>query len=76
MSRLPELTGLDLIRALKRAGFEQIRQSGSHVILRHTADPTRRAVVPVHPGKTLPRGTLQAILRGARLTPDELRGLL
>lgn len=73
---LAELTGLDLIRALRKAGFEPIRQSGSHVVLRHTGDATRRATVPVHKGRTIPRGTLQAILRGARLTVDELRALL
>lgn len=76
MSRLPEVTGTDVIRALRRAGFEQVRQKGSHVLMRHRDDVSRRATVPVHKGKTLPRGTLQAILRGARLTVDELIALL
>jgi predicted RNA binding protein YcfA (HicA-like mRNA interferase family) len=76
VSRLPEVTGTDVIRALRRAGFEQVRQKGSHVLMRHRDDVSRRATVPVHKGKTLPRGTLQAILRGARLTVDELIALL
>jgi predicted RNA binding protein YcfA (HicA-like mRNA interferase family) len=76
VSRVPEVTGIDVIRALRRAGFEQVRQRGSHVLMRHRTDATRRATVAVHEGKTLPRGTLQAILRGARLTIDELIALL
>jgi predicted RNA binding protein YcfA (HicA-like mRNA interferase family) len=76
VSRVPEVTGAEVVRALERAGFEQLRQTGSHVIMRHPTERTRRAAVPVHRGKTLPRGTLQAILRGAGLTIDELIALL
>lgn len=76
MSRLPEVTGAEVVRALERAGFEQVRHTGSHVLMRHHGDPTRRATVPVHRGKTLPRGTLRAILRGARLSTEEFRDLI
>ena len=41
----------DRVRALERAGFIVIRQAGSHVALRHGADATRRATVPVHGSK-------------------------
>jgi predicted RNA binding protein YcfA (HicA-like mRNA interferase family) len=44
-------------------------------MLIHDGDPTRVAVVPVHKGKTLPNGTLRAILKGAGMTPEELRTL-
>ena len=76
MSQAPAVTGAELVRALERAGFERVRQRGSHVSLRHPDAPARRATVPVHRGKTLPRGTLRAILRGAGLTMDELAALL
>jgi predicted RNA binding protein YcfA (HicA-like mRNA interferase family) len=64
------------VRALERAGFIQVRQVGSHVSLRHRDDLTRRATVPVHPGKDLPPGTLRSILRGVRIEVEELRRLL
>ncbi len=76
MSPLLQVNGARLVRALEKAGFIQLRQVGSHVSLRHRDDPTRRATVPVHPGKDIPPGTLRSILRGARLDTEELRGLL
>lgn len=33
--RMPRITSADLMRALKRDGWQQVRQSGSHVILKH-----------------------------------------
>ena len=51
MSKLPSLTGKDIIFALRKAGFEVVRIKGSHHFLRH---PDGRAtVVPVHAGETL-----------------------
>lgn len=76
MSLLPQVNGARLVRALERAGFVQLRQVGSHVTLRHRDDPSRRATVPVHPGKDIPPGTLRSILRGAKLDVEEIRELL
>lgn len=36
MSRLPKLTGEDVVRALSRGGFEVMRQRGSHLFLKHS----------------------------------------
>ncbi|HEY7063754.1 MAG TPA: type II toxin-antitoxin system HicA family toxin [Chloroflexota bacterium] len=70
MSRLPALTGAAVVRALQRAGFEVIRQRGSHVFLRH---PDGRAtVVPMQRGETLGPGLLHRIARDVELTPSEL----
>ena len=76
MTRLPQANGARLARALGRAGFFVAHQRGSHVTLVHRDDPTRIAVVPVHKGKSVTPGTLRTILRGARLTVEELRELL
>jgi predicted RNA binding protein YcfA (HicA-like mRNA interferase family) len=63
-----------LIRALERAGFEKIRQRGSHVFLKH---PDGRAtVVPVHKGEDIGRGLLRKIMRDAKLTEKNLWSLL
>jgi len=61
MPKLPRLSGRDLIRALRRAGFEVIRIKGSHHFLRH-ADG-RCTVIPVHSGEIIGPGLLSKILQ-------------
>ena len=73
--KLPRCTGPDLVRALERAGWVRRRQTGSHVIMGHPANPGR-AVVPVHAGQTLPPGIITRVLRDTGLTLDDLRRLL
>ncbi|NOT01758.1 MAG: type II toxin-antitoxin system HicA family toxin [Phycisphaerales bacterium] len=73
MTRLPVVSGRDLIRALRKVGFELDRQKGSHAIL-FRAEPPTTVTVPDH--RELDRGTLRAILRQAGVTPDELAGML
>ncbi len=60
--RLPALTGREVIRALQKAGFVISRTSGSHYRLIHASDAKRATTVPVHGGKSLPRGTLRDII--------------
>lgn len=60
MSRLPHLTGSEVVRTLQKAGFEIVRQRGSHVYVRH-ADG-RVTVVPVHKVEDLGSGILSKIL--------------
>ena len=75
MSKLPTISGERLVRALKRAGFVELRQKGSHVSLeKRAAEKVFRTVVPQH--RTLAKGTLSDILRQAGLTVDELLDLL
>jgi len=76
LSKLPQVAGDRIVRALQRAGFIVVRQSGSHMTLRHRDDATRRVTVPVHGSKSVTPGTLRAILRSARLSVDELSSLL
>ncbi|MEM6561455.1 MAG: type II toxin-antitoxin system HicA family toxin [Planctomycetota bacterium] len=74
MSRAPQVTGRQLIAALAKVGFEQVRQRGSHVRLRH--EDGRVTSVPVHGRETLGVGLLAKILRDVHLSMDELRRLL
>ena len=69
MSRLPMLNARKLIQALKHAGFEEVRQRGSHLYLWH---PEKRCTVcvPVH-GKDIGRDLLRAILQQAGLTAED-----
>jgi predicted RNA binding protein YcfA (HicA-like mRNA interferase family) len=73
MSKLPVISGRELVAVLCKAGFSVDRQRGSHVML-YRADPPLTLSVPGH--KELDRGTLRAILRQAGLSPEELQRLL
>ena len=66
MSRVPSVTGKQLIGALKRLGFQEIRVRGSHHYLRH-ADG-RTTVVPSHAGETIGPGLVSKILRDAEIS--------
>ena len=75
MSKLPSISGERLVRALKRAGFVELRQKGSHVSLeKRTGERVYRTVVPRHP--TLAKGTLGDILKQAGLTVEQLLDLV
>jgi len=70
MPELRKVSGDQAIRALKRLGFEKVRQRGSHVVLkRQTKEGEVGCVVPLHP--ELKIGTLKGILRQAKVTPKE-----
>ncbi|MGB9661815.1 MAG: type II toxin-antitoxin system HicA family toxin [Moorellaceae bacterium] len=65
-----------MLRALQRAGFVVMRIQGSHHFLSHPQDPSRWATVPVHGKETLSPKVVSAILKSARLSPEELKELL
>ena len=61
-----------LVAAMKRLGFREVRQKGSHLQLKR-ANVT--VPVPMHAGD-LPQGTLHSILRRAHLTMQDLKEAL
>ena len=66
-----QVSGQEAIRALERLGFVQVRQKGSHVVLkRQTPEGEIGCVVPLH--RELAIGTLRGIVKQARVTPEEL----
>ncbi|MGI5837462.1 MAG: type II toxin-antitoxin system HicA family toxin [Chloroflexota bacterium] len=76
MSKLPRVTATELIRALNRDGWHELRQqSGSHVILGH-ASKSGLLIIPMHKGKALRTGLIAKTLKDAGLTSDDLRRLL
>jgi predicted RNA binding protein YcfA (HicA-like mRNA interferase family) len=72
MSKLPRVSGQEVVAALTKLGFQFKRQQGSHIILRRK-NPFAQTVVPNH--KELDRGTLRAIIRQAGISVDEFNGL-
>ena len=74
MSRLPVLSGKQLLYVLLQLGFESLRVKGSHHFLRHPDG--RTTVVPIHAGETIGPGLLNSILHQAKLSRDDLQRLL
>jgi predicted RNA binding protein YcfA (HicA-like mRNA interferase family) len=66
MPKLPRVSGATVVRALERLGFEKLRQSGSHVIMRRGS---KGCVVPMHGEVKV--GTLAGVLRQADVSSDE-----
>ena len=70
MPKLRRVSGREAIHVLELLGFEQVRQRGSHVVLkRRMQEKTVGCVVPLH--RELAIGTLKGILRQAGVTPEE-----
>jgi predicted RNA binding protein YcfA (HicA-like mRNA interferase family) len=70
MTRLPRLTGRELVRLLQKAGFEVVRIRGSHHRLRHPDG--RCTTVPIHRGETIGPGLLLRILADCELSSEDL----
>ena len=72
--KLPLVSGIEVIKRLKRAGFIATRQKGSHVRLeKYTSDKTIKLTVPLH--AELKKGTLNRIIKDAGLTLEEFERL-
>ena len=74
MTRLPVVSGRQVIKALVKVGYLFDHQQGSHIILRHQSPPHRRLTIPDH--KEIAKGTLRQIIRESGLTVDDLMRLL
>ncbi|MFZ5911213.1 MAG: type II toxin-antitoxin system HicA family toxin [Chloroflexota bacterium] len=72
MPKLPVLKPRQVIAALEKAGFRQVRQKGSHVQFKRG---NLLVTVPNHPGDLNP-GVLKSILRQAQMSADEFQALL
>jgi predicted RNA binding protein YcfA (HicA-like mRNA interferase family) len=73
MGRLAGFRYRDIVKTLKKFGFQFERHAaGSHEIWSNSATG-RFTTIPNHPGD-MPEGTLRAILKQAGVTPDEFLG--
>ena len=61
MAKLPLLSANDLVKILKKMGFELKRQRGSHIFLAHIDG--RTTIIPNHPGEKIDRGLLNKIIK-------------
>ena len=70
MGKLPGINHLQAVKALERAGFEIIRQSG-HIVM---SDGRRTITIPRH--NPINAFTMFGIVRDAGLTVEQFRNLL
>jgi predicted RNA binding protein YcfA (HicA-like mRNA interferase family) len=75
MSKLPAITGAEVVSAFRKAGFYLDRTRGSHQILKKEGHPYHLSI-PVHKGKTVGRGLLRRQIRNAGMTEEEFLTLL
>ena len=66
MPELPIISGDEAIKILKRLGFYEARQKGSHVVMRREH---KGCVIPRH--KQLAIGTLRSALKQAGISPED-----
>jgi len=76
MKNLPALTSKKVIKALKKAGFVEDRQKGSHLVLINP-QTNKRTVVPIHSGQTIKKPLLESIIENdAGMTIEQFLKLL
>ncbi len=69
MTKLPSLTGEEIIKALTKAGFHKVRQKGSHGKLTHPDG--RTTVVPIHKSESIGKGLMGKILNDIDMNREE-----
>lgn len=68
---MPSITPKNLLKFLKKKGFYIHHQVGSHIVLKHDEDITKRVTLPMH-NKDIKQGTLSSILKQAGIDKKEL----
>ncbi len=66
MPKLPHVSGAEIQCALERLGFQKVRQSRSHVVLKRES---KGCVVPMHGEVKI--GTPAGLLRQAEVSAEE-----
>lgn len=66
----------EILAVLRKAGFVEVSQRGSHLKLRRQREGRSLTVIVKHPAASIPPGTFRSILRQAELTLDEFKRLL
>jgi len=75
LSKLPVVSGREIVKLLTKIGFAIVGREGSHVRLkRKRGREVLIVIVPMH--SEIAKGTLKSILRQANMTVDDLVRLL
>jgi len=71
--KLVPVYGKALCKIVERIGFEQIRQTGSHI--RYAHPDGRKTTIPVHGNEQLGKGLMLEILKQIKITRDDFERL-
>ncbi len=75
MGKLVRLPARKVIQKLKKAGFTETHQRGSHLYFKNN-DGTKIVTIPSHSSKDIPIGTLyNIVVRQAGLSIEEFNNL-
>ena len=66
-----DVNGTEAVKALRRLGFAELRQTGSHLIMRRDH---RTVVVPMH--RPIKPGTLKGLIEQAGVTLEQFAAAL
>jgi len=73
--KLPQISGLKLIKILHKVGFDISRRKGSHVRLEKRIDgKIIKLTIPMH--NKIKKGTLSRIIKDSKLSVEEFERLL
>lgn len=73
--KLPVISGRDAVKAFGKLGYVVVRQTGSHIRMKHQSDRSKKPLtIPNH--KVLGKGLLRKLLRDAEITPEEFNRLI
>ncbi len=68
MPPLPTLSGRDVVKAFAKAGWQMVRQRGSHMIL---VKDGHMATLSIPDHREIAKGTLRSLIRSSGLTVEE-----
>jgi len=71
MPKLPPVKTKKIVSILVEMGFSKHHQIGSRAQFKHPDG--RRTTIPVHQGKEIPRGTLQAIMQDIKVPSEDTK---
>jgi len=75
LTKVPSLNYPEIIAAFKRAGWQLVRQRGSHIRMQKRGDRgTQKVTIPAH--KPVKRSTLAKILKDAEMDVDTFIALV
>ncbi len=73
--RIPQISGLELIKILNKLGFVGVRRKGSHIRLeKKIGKEIIKLTVPMH--DRLKKGTLSRIIKDSKISEEEFEELL
>ena len=73
--KLPVISGKDAVKVFEKLGYVQVRQTGSHIRMKHISDLSKIPLtIPNH--KVLGKGLLRKLLRDVDISTDDFVNLL